>query len=98
MRVAVLLSSLLGPSAMRSLTSCAPSTQRSPVRGALPCAGPMRRRFRPIAAHCHAAPAPCVALAHIQEPQGAGGAFASSHKGEVLLADEVANRHRDRQQ
>jgi hypothetical protein len=28
----------------------------------LACAGPMRRRFRPIAAHRHATPAPCVAL------------------------------------
>ena len=27
---------------------------------------PMRRRLCPVAAHCHAAPAPCVALAHVR--------------------------------
>src|SRR5262245_61405303 len=63
-----------------------------------PHAGAMGRRFRPIAAHCDAAPAPTMALAHVQEPQSAGWTFALAHESKVFLAGEVAHGLCDRQQ
>ena len=57
----------------------------------------MRRCLHPVAAYAHAAPAPRVAFAHIQEPQGAARALALADQGEILVADEGANRICDRQ-
>jgi hypothetical protein len=65
---------------------------------ALPCTGPMRNRLRPVAAHRHAAPPPRVTLADVVKPQGARWAFATANEGEVLMAEEIANRLRYRQQ
>ena len=58
----------------------------------------MRRCLRPVAAHRHAAPAPRVRFADVQEPQGAGWAFAFAHHGEILFANEIAHRFGNRQQ
>ncbi len=52
----------------------------------------MRCGLRPVTANRHAAPTPRVRLADVQEPQCAACALAFSYQGEILLADEIANR------
>ncbi len=71
---------------------------RSRCVAALTRASPMCGSLCPVAAHGHAAPAPRVAFAHVVEPKRAGRAFALADESEVLAADEIAHRLRDRQQ
>jgi hypothetical protein len=59
----------------------------------------VRGRFRAIAAYCHAAPAPNVALRAIVEYERAGLALAAPHKPKVYVANKIADslRHRHQQ-
>ena len=58
----------------------------------------MRGRFRAIAAYCHAAPAPGVALGPIVEYERAGLALAAPHEAKVYVANKIADSLRDRHQ
>src|SRR5215469_9953724 len=64
----------------------------------LPDPGAVSRRLRPIAANRHAAPTPCVTLAHVEEPQRASRTLAFPDEGEVLFAHEVADRLGNREE
>ena len=58
----------------------------------------MGRRFRAITAHRHAAPAPGMGFGAIIEYQGAGRSFAGADQAKIAVADEIADRRRDRLQ
>src|SRR5262249_36058993 len=68
------------------------------TNGFVPRPRPMGPRFCPIAAYGHLAPAPRMCLAYVEEPEGAGRTLASADAREVLLADEIADRVRKRQE
>ena len=54
--------------------------------------------FRAVAAEGHVAPSPGVGLCLVEEEQDAGLALAGSDQAEVLVADQVGDRLRDRLQ
>ena len=60
------------------------------------CPGAVRRGLRAVTAEGHAAPSPGVGLRLVEKVQDAGLPLADADKAEVLIADQVGDRLRER--